>query len=79
MHLSAVLLPDRTVLVCNGSKMSEKTDAANTAIPAEIYDPATNIWTQVATANVQTRVYHSVALLLPDGRVITAGESRAAK
>jgi len=73
MHLSAVLLPDRTVLVCNGSKMSEKTDAANTAIPAEIYDPATNIWTQVATANVQTRVYHSVALLLPDGRVITAG------
>ena len=73
MHLGAVLLPDRTVLVCNGSKMYEQTDAANTALPAEIYDPATNTWTQVATANVQTRVYHSVALLLPDGTVLTAG------
>lgn len=73
MHLSAVLLPDRTVFVCNGSKTSEQTDAANTAIPAEIYDPAADTWTQVATPNVQTRVYHSVALLLPDGRVVTAG------
>lgn len=71
MHLSAVLLPDRTVLVCNGSILSEETNQTN--IPAEIYDPATNIWTPVATANVKARVYHSVALLLPDGRVLTAG------
>ncbi|MBG1260940.1 galactose oxidase-like domain-containing protein [Nostoc commune] len=70
MHHSAVLLPDRTVFVCNGSKMSE--DTAQSMLPAEIYNPATNTWTVVAKQNVP-RVYHSVALLLPDGRVVTAG------
>lgn len=70
MHHNAVLLPDRTVFVCNGSGMYEsETQARRTA---EIYDPATNTWTVAATASV-TRLYHSVALLLPDGRVVTAG------
>ncbi|MEH2323110.1 MAG: galactose oxidase-like domain-containing protein [Nostoc sp.] len=70
MHHSAVLLPDRTVFVCNGSKINE--DARQSMLPAEIYNPATNTWTVVAKQNVP-RVYHSVALLLPDGRVVTAG------
>jgi hypothetical protein len=70
MHHSAVLLPDRTVFVCNGSTMSE--DTAKSMLPAEIYNPATNTWTVVAKQNVP-RVYHSVALLLPDGRVAIAG------
>ncbi|MEH2238294.1 galactose oxidase-like domain-containing protein [Nostoc sp.] len=74
MHLSAVLLPDRTVFVCNGSKMSE--DSTQSMLPAEIYNPATNTWTVVARQNVP-RVYHSVALLLPDGRVATAGGNPA--
>ncbi|MEH2275072.1 MAG: galactose oxidase-like domain-containing protein [Nostoc sp.] len=74
MHLSAVLLPDRTVFVCNGSKMSE--DTKQSMLPAEIYNPATNTWTVVAKQNVP-RVYHSVALLLPDGRVATAGGNPA--
>lgn len=71
MHHNAVLLPDRTVLVCNGSAMSENGAKATRA--AEIYNPATNTWTVAATANVNNRLYHSVALLLPDGRVVTAG------
>lgn len=70
MHHSAVLLPDRTVFVCNGSKMSE--DTTQSMLPAEIYNPATNTWTVVAKQTVP-RVYHSVALLLPDGRVAIAG------
>ncbi|MEH2002030.1 MAG: galactose oxidase-like domain-containing protein [Nostoc sp.] len=70
MHVSAVLLPDRTVFVCNGSKMNE--DTTKSMLPAEIYNPATNTWTAVAKQNIP-RVYHSVALLLPDGRVATAG------
>ncbi|MEH2305265.1 galactose oxidase-like domain-containing protein [Nostoc sp.] len=70
MHHSAVLLPDRTVFVCNGSKMSE--DTTQSMLPAEIYNPATNTWTVVAKQGVP-RVYHSVALLLPDGRVVAAG------
>ena len=37
-----------------------------------MYDPGTDTWRTLATASV-TRMYHSVALLLPDGRVVTAG------
>lgn len=70
MHLGAVLLPDRTVFVCNGSRMDENTTTS--MLPAEIYHPATNKWTTVEAPTVP-RVYHSVALLLPDGRVVTAG------
>jgi hypothetical protein len=70
MHLSAVLLPDRTVFVCNGSAMNENTSTS--ALPAEIYNPATNTWTVVETQTVP-RVYHSNAFLLPDGRVASVG------
>jgi plastocyanin len=70
MHLNAVLLPDRTVFVSGGGGMGE----ANPVKEAEIYDPATDAWTEAATATV-ARLYHSVALLLPDGRVITAGSN----
>ena len=71
MHHNAVLLPDRTVFVCNGSARGE--DISQSTLPAEIYNPVTNTWTVVETPNVSGRVYHSVALLLPDGRVVTAG------
>jgi len=71
MHHNAVLLPDRTVFVCNGSAMGE--DGSKATRTPEIYNPATNTWTTGATANVNNRLYHSLALLLPDGRVATAG------
>jgi hypothetical protein len=41
---------------------------------AELYDPEADRWTTLAAASVP-RVYHSVALLLPDGRVWTAGSN----
>jgi len=71
MHHNAVLLPDRTVFVCNGSRAEQ--DVSQSTLPAEIYNPATNAWTQVETPTVNGRVYHSVAVLLPNGRVVTAG------
>ena len=72
MHHNAVLLPDRTVFVCNGSTKGEDESGA-TLIP-EIYNPATNTWTLAAKASV-VRLYHALALLLPDGRVFTAGSN----
>jgi hypothetical protein len=39
---------------------------------AERWNPATGTWTTMA-AQSQTRQYHSTALLLPDGRVLSAG------
>ncbi len=71
MHHNAVILPDRTVFVCNGSGGNE--DMSKSTLPAEIYNPATNTWTAVETPNVNGRVYHSVAVLLPDGRVVVGG------
>lgn len=71
LHHNAVLLPDRTVFVCNGSGGEE--DLSQSTLPAEIYNPATNTWTAVETPSVSGRVYHSVAVLLPDGRVVVAG------
>jgi hypothetical protein len=73
MHHNAVLLPDRTVFVCGGSNVQEDTAAA--VLRAEVYTPDTNTWTEVAAAQVP-RVYHAVALLLPDGRVVSAGSNR---
>lgn len=70
MHHEAVLLPDRTVFVCNGTSSGEN----ELILPAEIYNPATNTWTVVATPTVLRR-YHSTAILLPDGRVVAAGSA----
>lgn len=70
LHLNAVLLPDRTVLVTGGSLKQEDQPLAR--LQAELFDPATGHWTPVARAKVP-RLYHSTALLLPDGRVVAAG------
>jgi hypothetical protein len=39
---------------------------------AEVWDPATEVWSPLA-GNRVTRVYHSTTLLLPDGRVLHSG------
>ena len=70
LHLNAVLLPDHTVFVSGGSLKQE--DAPLARRQAELYDPATNSWRLMATASV-ARLYHSTAVLLPDGRVVAAG------
>ncbi len=76
MHLCATLLPDRTVLVNGGSGMEESHEHASPH--AEIYHPRTNTWRGAAASRVD-RLYHSVALLMPDGRVVTAGSNPARK
>lgn len=43
---------------------------------AELFDPLTEEWTTLAPMTVD-RLYHSGALLLPDGRVMTAGSNPA--
>jgi hypothetical protein len=73
-HHNATLLPDGTVLVTGGSSGSEDTNqpSTNPAYAAEVWDPATNRWTVLAS-NTVYRGYHAIALLLPDGRVLSAG------
>jgi hypothetical protein len=70
LHLNAVLLPDHTVFVSGGSLQQEDEPLAR--VQAELYDPSTDTWRLMATAAVP-RLYHSTAVLLPDGRIVAAG------
>ncbi|HKY31063.1 MAG TPA: galactose oxidase-like domain-containing protein [Candidatus Polarisedimenticolia bacterium] len=70
MHLTNVILPDGKVLVAGGTSDEDVT----AVYPAEIYDPAANAWTVVASMRTR-RGYHSSAALLPDGRVLWAGSN----
>lgn len=70
MHVSAVLLPDRTVLATGGGQVRED----QPVYAAEIYDPMADDWRTVASASV-ARLYHSFALLLPDARVLVGGSN----
>ncbi|MBA3573014.1 MAG: kelch domain-containing protein, partial [Pyrinomonadaceae bacterium] len=71
---NATLLPDGKVLVTGGSRGSEdpNSKSSDPAYSSELWDPATNTWATMASLKV-FRGYHSIALLLPDGRVLSAG------
>src|SRR4051812_36396521 len=69
---NATLLPDGTVLVTGGSSASGFDVPSGSVYAAELWNPATNTWTTLASA-AKYRGYHSWALLLPDGRVLSAG------
>ena len=71
---NATLLPDGKVLVTGGSRGPEdpNTQPSTPAYASELWDPATGTWTTMASLT-KIRSYHSIALLLPDGRVLSAG------
>jgi len=69
---NATLLPDGKVLVTGGSSGSGFDNWHSPVYAAEMWDPATNTWKTLARA-ANYRGYHSFALLLPDGRVLTGG------
>ncbi len=67
------VLADGTVLATGGnSSGAELVDLDHGVYPAELWDPASGQWQTLASMRV-TRQYHSTALLLPDGRVLSAG------
>ena len=66
---NATLLPDGTVLVTGGSNAPGFNNQAGAVHTAELWNPATETWTTLASST-QYRGYHSTALLLPDGRVL---------
>jgi hypothetical protein len=70
IEMNAVMLPDGKVLALGGSVNDE--DTSTLSLNADLYDPATNTFSS-ASANATQRLYHSVALLLPDATVWVAG------
>jgi PKD repeat protein len=71
-HLNGTLLPDGKVLIVGGTSGTGFDNHSTPVYTTELWDPATERFTLVASAAVP-RWYHSNALLLPDGRVLATG------
>jgi len=67
------ILADGSVLATGGnSSGSELVDLYSGVLTPEIWNPETGQWREMNAMAVD-RQYHSIALLLPDGRVLSAG------
>ncbi len=67
------ILADGSVLATGGfSSNAGLVDLTNAVYTAELWDPETETWASLASES-RARQYHSTALLLPDGRVLSAG------
>ena len=64
-------MPDGNVIVTGGSR--ENNGNGGYVTNAEIWNPDTGEWTEVKVPYEHARLYHSVALLLPDGRIMVGG------
>jgi hypothetical protein len=76
---NSVLLPDGKIAVVggglgdNGNVELYRWQYAEPQKRIDLYDPAANTFT-FGNAQAEARTYHSTALLLPDGRVMSAGD-----
>ena len=69
---NAVILPDRKVMIFGGvEKYKFDWDPGN-VLTCELFDPTSETWTPGADM-ANPRQYHSIGVLLPDGRVLATG------
>jgi galactose oxidase len=69
---SSVVLPDGKVVVVGGQNFPVPFSDNTAVLNAELWDPVSETFSPMAQAAVP-RTYHSVALLMRDGRVFTGG------
>lgn len=69
---NSVVLPDGKVAVFGGQAYPVPFSDATSVLAPELWDPATGRFTPLATMAIP-RNYHSVANLLPDGRIFSGG------
>jgi len=77
-HHNTVLLPDGSMVTVGGGVGTDpdrvgQWSANEEHRRVELFDPATGAW-RLGAAQAEGRAYHSTALLLPDARVISAGD-----
>ncbi len=70
--VNSVILPNGEVMAIGGNTSGLKFNDTGSVLTPEIWNPTTRQWRQLAAMNVP-RNYHSLALLLPDGRVWSGG------
>lgn len=69
---NGVVLPSGQVLVIGGQYYALPFSDSTPSLPCELFDPVTSTWSTMASIAVP-RNYHSVAILLPDATVLSAG------
>lgn len=69
---NAVVLPSGEVLVIGGNTSGLKFNDTGSVMTCELWNPRSAAWRTVAGISIP-RNYHSLALLLPDGRVLSGG------
>jgi Domain of unknown function (DUF1929)/Glyoxal oxidase N-terminus len=69
----ATILPDGTVLVVGGSATGRADMGIDPVLEIELFDPVAERWSTMCSMQVP-RLYHSTAVLLPDGRVLMLGK-----
>jgi len=72
MYANSVVLPNGQVLVVGGQTYVKEFSDDFAVLAPELWDPNTETFTTLPPMAV-ARNYHSMALLLPDGRVMSAG------
>lgn len=71
-QMNATILADGTVLVTGGTGGTGFNNQAAAVHAAELWNPATETWTTMASES-RNRTYHSTAILLPNGKVLSTG------
>ncbi|MEJ8850277.1 PA14 domain-containing protein [Variovorax rhizosphaerae] len=69
---NSVVLPNGQVVVLGGQTVATAFSDSNSVLVPELFDPVTETFTPMPAMSVP-RNYHSVALLLPDARVLSSG------
>jgi len=69
---NAVVLPNGQVVVIGGATVAVGFSDNNSVLAPELFDPLTETFATLPPM-IKPRNYHSVALLLPDGRVLSGG------
>ncbi|MFL9982751.1 RICIN domain-containing protein [Paraburkholderia sediminicola] len=69
---NSVVLPNGQVVVVGGQAFAQPFSDDTAVLAPELWDPTTKTFSLLAPQAVP-RTYHSIALLLPDGRVLSGG------
>ena len=76
-HANTVILPDGSMVEVGGGygivNNNQWLTNGTTQHQVELWNPANGQWS-LGPAQVEGRAYHSTAILLPDGRVVSAGD-----
>jgi hypothetical protein len=72
VYHTLVTLANGQVLAVGGGTISDQNQITTGVLPTEIWDPTSEQWSAAAPSAV-ARNYHSTAVLMPDGRVLSAG------